>query len=59
MESFYLDENSLKYTAIIIACSTGYIVKKYFKMDNYKEYYNSKLIKKLINIYNIISFYRT
>ena len=43
MESFYLDENSLKYTASTIACSVGYIVMKYFKMDNYKECYNSKL----------------
>ena len=43
MESFYLDENSLKYTASTIACSIGYIVMKYFKMDNYKECYNSKL----------------
>ena len=42
MESFYLDENSLKYTASTIACSIGYIVMKYFKMDNYKECYNSK-----------------
>ena len=43
MESFYLDENSLKYTSSTIACSIGYIVMKYFKMDNYKECYNSKL----------------
>ena len=43
MESFYLDENSLKYTASTIACSIGYIVMKYFKMDNYKECYDSRL----------------
>ena len=43
MESFYLDEKSLKYASSTIACSIGYIVMKYFKMDNYKECYNSKL----------------
>ena len=41
MESFYLDENCLKYSASTIACSVGYIVMKYFKMENYKECYNS------------------
>ena len=43
MESFYLDENSLKYSASTIACSVGYIVMKYFKMENYKECYNPKI----------------
>jgi hypothetical protein len=41
MESFYLDENCLKYSASTIACAVGYIVMKYFKMENYKECYNS------------------
>ena len=40
MESFYLDENCLKYSASTIACAVGYIVMKYFKMENYKECYN-------------------
>ena len=43
MESFYLDENSLKYSASTIACAIGYIVMKFFKMDNYKECYNPKM----------------
>ena len=43
MESFYLDENILSYTASTIVCSIGYIVMKYFKKNNYKECYNSKL----------------
>ena len=43
MESFYLDENSLKYTPSTIACAVGYIVMKYFKMENYKECYNPKI----------------
>ena len=43
MESFYLDENCLKYSASTIACTVQYIVMKYFKMKNYKECYNSKL----------------
>ena len=43
MESFYLDENCLKYSASTIATTVQYIVMKYFKMDNYKECYNQKL----------------
>ena len=43
MESFYLDEKSLKYTASTIACAVGYIVMKYFKMEDYKECYNPKI----------------
>ena len=43
MESFYLDENCLKYSSSTIACAVGYIVMKYFKMDNYKECYNPKI----------------
>ena len=43
MESFYLDANCLKYSHSTIACSVGYIVMKYFKMENYKECYNSKI----------------
>ena len=43
MESFYLDENCLKYNASTIACAVGYIVMKYFKMENYKECYNPKI----------------
>ena len=43
MESFYLDQNSLKYSASTIACAAGYIVMKYFKMENYKECYNPKI----------------
>ena len=57
MESFYLDENSLKYSHSTIACSVGYIVMKYFKMENYKECYNSKIfnikpIEEFINKYS-------
>ena len=43
LESFYLDENSLKYSASSIACAVGYIVMKYFKIENYKKCYNSKI----------------
>ena len=43
MESFYLDENNLKYSPSTIACAIGYIVMKYFKIDNYKECYNPKI----------------
>ena len=43
MESFYLDENCLKYSSSTIACAAGYIVMKYFKMENYKECYNPKI----------------
>ena len=43
MESFYLDENCLKYSSSTIACTVGYIVMKYFKMENYKECYNPKI----------------
>ena len=43
LESFSLDENSLKYSPSSIACAVGYIVMKYFKMENYKECYNPKL----------------
>ena len=42
MESFYLDENCLKYSASTIACTVHYIVMKFFKMNNYKECYNQK-----------------
>ena len=44
MESFYLDENCLKYSASTIACTVLYIVMKYFKMKNYKECYNNNLL---------------
>ena len=49
MESFYLDENCLKYSASTIASTVQYIVMKYFKMKNYKECYNQKFfnIKKI------------
>jgi cyclin B len=52
MESFYLDENCLKYSASTIACTVQYIVMKYFKMNNYKECYN----KTLFNIKKIEEF---
>ena len=52
MESFYLDENCLKYSASTIASTVEYIVMKYFKMPNYKECYN----KKLFNIKKIEEF---
>ena len=57
MESFYLDENCLKYSSSTIACAVGYIVMKYFKMDNYKECYNPnnfniKPINELIEKYS-------
>ena len=52
MESFYLDENCLKYSASTIACTVQYIVMKYFKMKNYKECYN----KKFFNIKNVEEF---
>ena len=57
MESFYLDENCLKYSGSTIACAVGYIVMKYFKMDNYKECYNPKMfnikpINELIDKYS-------
>lgn len=57
MESFYLDENCLKYTSSTIACAVGYIVMKYFKMENYKECYNNKIfnikpIKEFIEKYS-------
>ena len=49
MESFYLDENCLKYNPSTIACTVQYIVMKYFKMENYKECYNQNMfnIKKV------------
>ena len=49
MESFYLDENCLKYSASTIACTVQYIVMIFFKMNNYKECYNQKFfnIKKI------------
>ena len=49
MESFYLDDNCLKYSASTIASAVQYIVMKFFKMDNYKECYNQKFfnIKKI------------
>ena len=50
MESFSLDENSLKYSASTIACAAGYIVMKYFKMENYKECYNPKIFN--VKTYN-------
>ena len=52
MESFYLDENCLKYSASTIASTVEYIVMKYFKMPNYKDCYN----KKLFNIKKIDEF---
>ena len=52
MESFYLDENCLKYSASTIASTVEYIVMKYFKMPNYKDCYN----KKLFNIKKIEEF---
>ena len=49
MESFYLDENCLKYNPSTIAVTVQYIVMKYFKMNNYKECYKQNLfnIKKI------------
>ena len=54
MESFYLDENCLKYSASTIACTVQYIVMKFFKMNNYKECYNQNLfnIKKIAEFEN-------
>ena len=42
MESFMIDLNYVKYRASIIATACVYIVMKYYKMDNYKEVYNTK-----------------
>ena len=49
MESFFLDEKSLKYYASTIACTVQYIIMKYFKMNNYKDCYNQRMfnIKKV------------
>ena len=43
IESFLLDSNSLKYSASTIACAVGYMVMKFFKLENYKECYNPKI----------------
>ena len=42
MESFMVDINWVKYRASVIACSSIYIVMKYYKKENYKEAYNKK-----------------
>ena len=42
MESFMVDLKYVKYRACIIATACVYIVMKYYKMDNYKEVYNTK-----------------
>ena len=42
MESFMIDLKYVKYRASIIATACVYIVMKYYKMDNYKEVYNTK-----------------
>ena len=52
MESFYLDENCLKYSASTIASTVEYIVMKFFKMENYKDCYN----KKMFNVKKIEEF---
>ena len=43
MQSFYMSANCLKYSSSTIACSTSYIVMKFFKMKNYQYCYNSKI----------------
>ena len=62
MESFYLDENCLKYSASTVACAVGYIVMKYFKKEKYKECYNPKIfnikpINELVEKYSRSSNY--
>ena len=42
MESFMVNLKYVKYRASIIATACIYIVMKYYKMENYKEVYNTK-----------------
>lgn len=52
-ESFFLNSNYLKYTSSTIACAVGYIVMKFFKMENYQECYsNIKINMKPLKLEN-------
>ena len=52
MQSFYMNSISLKFSASTTACATGYIIMKYFKMENYQfcyisEIFNIKIIPEI------------
>ena len=49
MESFLLDIKYIKYKSSIIACSSCYIVMKFFKRKNYKDSYDKKFYSLVVD----------
>ena len=44
MENSLIDYNMLKYTSSVIAVACSYIVMKFFKIENYKKLYSTRII---------------
>ena len=44
MENSLIDYNMIKYPASVIAVACSYIVMKFFKIENYKKLYSTRIV---------------